>query len=459
MEPSMPPEPLSQTDWQQTPPAVQTYLLNLHQRLAQLQQQIEKLQERSKRTSKTSDKPPSSDSPFQRPTSSQGKPAGKRGARHGHPGSGPKLLRPTACQDVYPAPCGCGQGVPRLTTPYHTHQSVELPPISMTVTHWVLHQGRCTGCGKLLRARLPKAQQTGYGPRLTALIGELSAMHRLSRRSVQDFCRSVLGVPISLGAIQRLIDRTSLALVPHDAAIARLARKARVGYVDETPWYCRHALQWLWSMVTDTVALYRIHAKRSQEAFGSLIKDWRGILVSDGYGVYQAWGNARQTCLAHLIRCARQLSQRREAALAACGQVALKELQRLCQMAHAPPSGGQWQAWYARLCRLVRRYESCPDDAGRLVRRLRREMGSLWVFRGESGVEPTNNRAERALRFGVLWRRGSLGTASAKGNDWVQRSLSLRQTCRQLEQSTFSVLVDALEAFMHDRPPDLSWLR
>ena len=71
----------------------------------------------------------------------------------------------------------------------------------------------------------------------------------------------------------------------------------------------------------------------------------------------------------------------------------------------------------------------------------------------------TNNRAERALRFGVLWRKGSLGTASVKGNDWVQRSLSLRQTCRQLEQSTFSVLVDALEAFMHDRPPDLSWLR
>ena len=46
----MPPEPLSQTDWQQTPPAVQTYLLNLHQRLAQLQQQIEQLQKRSKRT-------------------------------------------------------------------------------------------------------------------------------------------------------------------------------------------------------------------------------------------------------------------------------------------------------------------------------------------------------------------------------------------------------------------------
>ena len=213
-------------------------------------------------------------------------------------------------------------------------------------------------------------------------------------------------------------------------------------------------------MVTDSVALYRIHPNRSPEAVESLITDWRGIPVSDGYGVYQARGHARQTCLAHpLIRRARPLSRRSQAALAACGRVALKELQRLSQMAQAPPSGGQRQAWHARLRRFARRHEGRPDDAGRPARRLRHEMGSPWVFRGESGVEPTNSRAERALRLGVLRRKGSLGTASAKGNAWGQRSLSLRQTCRQLEHSSFSVLADALEAFMHDRPPDFSWLR
>jgi hypothetical protein len=30
-----------------------------------------------------------------------------------------------------------------LTTPYHTHQVIELPAIAMEVTHWVLHQGWC----------------------------------------------------------------------------------------------------------------------------------------------------------------------------------------------------------------------------------------------------------------------------------------------------------------------------
>ena len=62
-----------------------------------------------------------------------------------------------------------------------------------------------------------------------------------------------------------------------------------------------------------------IHPRRSKEAFFDLIEDWSGLLVSDGYGVYQTWVNARQTCLAHLIRTARGLAARQQPELAACG--------------------------------------------------------------------------------------------------------------------------------------------
>jgi transposase len=81
-------------------------------------------------------------------------------------------------------------------------------------------------------------------------------------------------------------------------------------------------------------------------------------------------------------------------ALAACGAWALAELQRLCHMATAPPAGGEWRAWYARLCKLIDQYHDRQDDAGRFARRLLRELDSLWVFLAHHGVEPTNNRAE-----------------------------------------------------------------
>ena len=99
------------------------------------------------------------------------------------------------------------------------------------------------------------------------------------------------------------------------------------------------------------------------------------------------------------------------------------------------------------------------DDAGRFARRLLREMDSRWVFLVHQGVEPTNNRGERALRFGVQWRKRSLGTASDKGNRWVERILSLKETCRLRVVSTYEVLVGAVSSFFHGQQPDFAWLQ
>ncbi len=150
-----------------------------------------------------------------------------------------------------------------------------------------------------------------------------------------------------------MIDRVSAAISGHYDAIAQAARRARINHIDETSWSMSGTLMWLWVMVNTNVAFFMIHPKRSKEAFAALIKDWEGILVSDGYGVYKQWVNLRQTCLAHLIRTAEGLSQRSNPQIAASGKWAAAEIRRLCHMANAPPTIGEWRAFYARLSRLV----------------------------------------------------------------------------------------------------------
>jgi transposase len=78
------------------------------------------------------------------------------------------------------------------------------------------------------------------------------------------------------------------AIDPYYAVMARQARQATVNYIEETPWYCRNTLEWLWVMASEQVAFYMIHPRRSKEAFAALIDDWAGLLVSDGYGVYRS---------------------------------------------------------------------------------------------------------------------------------------------------------------------------
>ena len=132
----------------------------------------------------------------------------------------------------------------------------------------------------------------------------------------------------------------------------------------------------------------------------------------------------------------------------------MKELlQQLCGFAHAPPGKNKWSRFYTRLMLLLLLFEAAEDDAGRLAREVLREIDRLWVFLDEAGVEPTNNRAERALRFAVLWRKRSNGTQNEKGNSWVERLLTFQQTCRLRKEATFPLLADAVTAYFKEQTP------
>jgi transposase len=85
-------------------------------------------------------------------------------------------------------------------------------------------------------------------------------------------------------------------------------------------------------------------------------------------------------------------------------------------------------------------------------------MDNLWPFLAEEGVAPTHNHAERMLGFAVLWRKRSYGTRSEKGNRWVERILSVRQTSRIRSKKTYPVLVDAVNAYFKEQTPDLAWI-
>jgi len=314
-------------------------------------------------------------------------------------------------------------------------------------------------CLKTWKASVPPEHGTGYGPRLSAMIGEISGIEGNSRETVQSLCRSVLGFHISTGAIQNVVDRVSKAIVPHYDQIGMCARNTRINHLDETTWRKEGNLNWIWVMANSAVAFFMVHTHRSKEAFEKLIGHWTGVLVSDNYGVYQNWVGMRQKCLAHLIRKAKGLSEHSNPEISACGRKARDELRRLIRMAKEPPTVGQWRAWYARVCKLIKENRDRKDPAGTFVRSLAKEMESLWVFLHEQGVEPTNNYAERMIRYAVLWRKRSMGTQSQKGNRWVERILSLRQTCRLNGKSSFDVLVDAMSCYFKQQQPNLSWIR
>jgi transposase len=464
--------PFTTAEWLHTPETVRLYIEMLEKSISQLSGSVtdlsgsitqlkdrtEKLEQQVGRNSQNSNQPPSADGPFKKPQRQNKKAKRKRGGQKGHTGHRQQLLEPTDTIEVKPEACGCGNRKFSRVEPFYTHQHIELPEIELEITHFVLYKGCCSRCGRSVSAKIEPAKRPGYGPRMSALVAELSGMQAVSRQAVQQFLSSVLGLPISTGAIQKIIDRVSRAAEPAYEQIGQVARQESVGYIDETSWFKAGKLHWLWVMATVNVALYLVHPRRSREAFNELIRQWQGILVSDNYRVYQKWVSQRQSCLSHHIRKARGLSESGNKEIAHFGQEMLCLLQQLCHFANAPPGPRKWKNFYSQFVLLLMLYETGENEAGKLARSLAAEMDSLWVFLDEHGVEPTNNRAERALRFGVLWRKRSLGSQSDKGLRWVERILSIKETCRIKAKAPFCVLVNLVDAYFKEQKPDLAWI-
>ena len=87
-----------------------------------------------------------------------------------------------------------------------------------------------------------------------------------------------------------------------------------------------------------------------------------------------------------------------------------------------------------------------PPDANETAtcRDLLSDEFSLWTFARVEGVEPTNNFMERLVRLAVLWRRRSFGCNSGAGCRFVERILTVVQTCRLRERNVVEYLTRAV---------------
>jgi transposase len=280
------PYPFTEQDWAQTPPAVPAYLHTLRDERGPLQERGENLEARLTQHSTPASRPPSSDAPYKKPRRRTGAKGSRNGGgTAGHAGHRQVLLAPTSVADLLPEPCACGSDEFDRISPSYTHQVLELPPIAREGTPWVWPQGCCQGCGHGRKARGPSEQATGYGPRLRARMGEWAGISGHGRRMVQSFCPAVLGVPISVGAIQKGLARVTQAIAPHDRLIATPARQAPVTDSEETPWDCANAWEGLWVMASAHVAFYMLHPRRAKDACFERMEEWAGLLVSAGDGV------------------------------------------------------------------------------------------------------------------------------------------------------------------------------
>lgn len=77
---------------------------------------------------------------------------------------------------------------------------------------------------------------------------------------------------------------------------------------------------------------------------------------------------------------------------------------------------------------------------------------ALWTFVRHEEVEPTNNAAARAIRPGVRWRKGSVGTHRPEGSRVVEALMTVVATRKQQHRHVLHDLTAACAATRRGEP-------
>jgi transposase len=455
----MEPAPLPPSVLAALPPAVVALIQWQAAQIDRLTARVAELEARLGKDSTNSSKPPSTDHPHAKPARPEAKSKRKPGGQPGHPKHERALIPAADCQAVVPcrpAACRrCGRPLSGTDPDPLRHQVWELPEIKPVVTEYQRHRLTCR-CGCSTCGDLPAGVPAGQaGPRLVALAGLLMACFRQSKRRAALFLGTILNQPASPGWLVALQDRAAEAVQPaYDELAAALPGQAVVS-VDESPTKEGPAKAWVWTFVAATFTVFACRVSRAADVPKQMLgAAFAGVIHCDRARMYWAFGRL-QYCWAHLKRDFTGLTESSCGVTRRLGHDLLRPTKDMFALWQRVRDGTLTRAEFQKHMRPIRQRVESVLLRGYFDGRVRgfctdlhEHRERLWLFVDITGVEPTNNAAERSLRHAVIWRKLSFGTKSASGSRFVERMLTVIETCRQQERDVFAWLVGAVQSHL-----------
>lgn len=437
----------------------------LKSEINELKKKVRDLEEKLNTNSSNSSKPSSQD-PYKKPK--RQKPSGKsQGGQPGHKGHARKMIpldQVSAVHDLRPTDCpNCkGTNFDDIVVSTDIRQVTELPEAPPQVTQYNVHTCRCGHCGQHVKAEIPNEAKYGFGPRLMGLVTTLTGEFRLSKRQVTALMGK-FGIRVCSGSVCKIHERASKILeTPYeDIRQHTLAQKKLNG--DETSWKTLSQRRWMWVGVGHDSVFFKIKTSRSSQAFQEVFGNFKGTLTTDRYKAYNAHEGKQQLCWSHADRDFQKISER-----GGMDEAFGEELKKC-----ADDVFQKWNEFQEGLFSrevLIEHFEKeIMEDVKVLLKAgavheethsktkatcldFFDKFNSLWVFLYEEGVEPTNNRAERSLRHGVILRKLSYGSQSERGQIFVERILTVAGTLKERAKNTLDYLTACFRLYIKGLP-------
>ena len=272
------------------------------------------------RNSRTSSKPPSSDSGNftnpPKPKSLRGKSGRKPGGQKGRRGE--TLERVANPDHVVEHRLGEADHCPKCgvamseedreldAAQCECRQVFELPAIRLEVTEHRVEKRVCCGCGTEVAASFPAGvtAPVQYGERVQATALYFGAYQLVPYQRLSEMFADLFAAPLSVGTLANFIQRGGAKAAGTMVAVREALVEAEVGHADETGCRVKSKRHWLHVFSTPKLTSFHIDAKRGHEGMNrlGLLGRFRGKLIHDFLGSYYRLLCQHFLCGAHLLR-------------------------------------------------------------------------------------------------------------------------------------------------------------
>jgi len=308
--------------------------------------------------------------------------------------------------------------------------------IKRWITKYLFDLYRCPGCRAVFRNHDYTWSNKKFGEDLRAFVVYENIGLGIPQQRVAIFLKEVLGLDLSRAAVNKLKES---AAAFYEGTYKNLTEKlpsGRLVHADETRVNLKSGVGYVWAFTNLEDVVYVYAASREGDLVHSLLKDFKGVLVSDFYAAYDSMNCPQQKCLIHLIRDLNEDLMKEPFNEEMKGLVSEFAMLLGAIISTVDRFGLKTRFLRAhkrsvdRFFKRLAQREYQTATALKCKTRLEKNRRGLFTFLDFNGVPWNNNNAEHAIKAFALLRRDFNGLANEKGIREYLVLLSISESCK-----------------------------
>ena len=294
----------------------------------------------------------------------------------------------------------------------------------------------CRKCKATFYSELGSRAQYKNGPDLLAYIIYYLVELRASQMAITNNLNDLFGFHFDRSAINTEKARGALEYRPTYEEIINKILNGKLIHADETRVSLKGATGFVWVVTNMEEVAYFCTDTREGEMIQTMLRDFKGVLVSDFYAAYDSINCPQQKCLIHLMRdlnddlIKQPFNEELKFLVRQFAELLKPIIETIDRRGLKTYFLRKYKIFVEQFYAVLDKAEFKTEITIKYKKRLIKNRDRLFTFLDYDGIPWNNNNAEHAVKAFVMLCRVIGGTSTSKGISEYLVLLSIYETCK-----------------------------